>query len=65
VPPVLVPGANLLLRLVGRSTRDIEPLVDAGIDRARRLVLALWDVERAGVGALGRVGDGGVDTTDN
>jgi hypothetical protein len=47
--------------LIGGRTRDVEPLVDAGVDGRRRLVLALGNVELAGVGALGRVGHGGVD----
>lgn len=33
------------LELVGGSTRDVEPFVDAGVDGRRRLVLALWDVK--------------------
>jgi hypothetical protein len=48
------------LELVGRGTRDVEPLVDAGVDGSGRLVLALGNVELAGVGAVGRVGDGSV-----
>jgi hypothetical protein len=47
--------------LVGRRARDVEPLVDARVDRSRRLVLALRNVERLGVSALGGVRDGGVD----
>jgi hypothetical protein len=44
-----------------RRTRDVEPLVDAGIDGTGCLVLALGNVERAGLSALGGVRDGGVD----
>lgn len=47
----------------GRSG-DVEPLVDAGIDGRGTLVLALGDVELGSIGALGGVGDGGVDTTN-
>jgi hypothetical protein len=53
----------LPLELVGRGTGDVEPLVDAGVDGSGRLVLALGNVERAGVGAVGRVRDGGVGPT--
>jgi len=47
-------------RLAGGGTRDVEPLVDAGIDRGRGLVLARGDVERGGVGLVGGVRDSGV-----
>lgn len=43
------------LDLVGWGTRDVEPLVDAGVDRSRCLVLASGNVERAGVSAVWRV----------
>jgi hypothetical protein len=52
------------LHLRGRSARDVEPLVDAGVDRSRELVLALGNVERAGLSALRRVRDGGVDQAE-
>jgi hypothetical protein len=48
------------LELVGRGTRDVEPLVDAGVDGSGSLVLTLGNVELASVGAVGRVRDGGV-----
>jgi hypothetical protein len=51
-------------RLAGGGTRDVEPLVDAGIDRGRGLVLARGDVERSGVGLVGRVRDGGIGESD-
>ena len=40
-----------------RSARDVEPLVDAGVDGSRRLVFTLRDVELARVDAVGAVGD--------
>lgn len=43
-----------------RRTADEEPLVDAGVDWSGALVLALRDVDRAGVGAVLRVLDSGV-----
>ena len=55
---------TLSLQLGGRRTRDVEPLVDAGVDGAGCLVLALGNVERAGVDALRRVGHGGVDEAE-
>jgi hypothetical protein len=51
---------SAVLPLVGRGAGDVEPLVDAGVDGSGCLVLALGDVELAGVGAVGRVRDGGV-----
>ena len=51
-------------RLAGGGAGDVEPLVDAGVDRSGRLVLALGDVERASVGAVGRVRDSGVGATN-
>jgi hypothetical protein len=48
------------LVLVGWGTGDVEPLVDAGVDRGGCLVLALGDVELAGIGTVGRVRDSGV-----
>jgi hypothetical protein len=56
--------AGHFLHLRGRSARDVEPLVDAGIDGGRELVLALGNVERAGVGALRRVRNGGVNQAE-
>ena len=56
----LLCSSRLPLYLVGRGTGDVEPLVDAAIDGGRCLVLALGNVERAGIGAVGRVRDGGV-----
>jgi hypothetical protein len=50
--------------LAGGGTRDVEPLVDAGIDRGRGLVLARGDVQRGGVGLVGGVRDGGVGKSD-
>lgn len=55
-------ASNLHLR--GRCTRDVEPLVNAGVDGRWRLALARWDVEGVGVGAFGRVRDGGVDQAE-
>jgi hypothetical protein len=56
--------AGHFLHLRGRSARDVEPLVDAGIDGGRELVLALGNVERAGVGALRRVRNSGVNQAE-
>jgi hypothetical protein len=50
--------------LVRWGTRDVEPLVNAGVDGSRCLVLATRNVERAGVGAIGRAGNSGVDAAD-
>lgn len=43
--------------LVGGSSRDEEPFVDARVNGSGQQVLALGDVELAGVGAVGRVVD--------
>lgn len=51
------------LDLVGWGTRDVEPLIDAGVDGSRCLVLASGNVERASVSAIWRLGNGGVGTT--
>lgn len=56
----LLSSSRLPLDLVGWGTGDVEPLVDAAIDGCRCLVLTLGNVERAGIGAVGRVRDGGV-----
>jgi hypothetical protein len=48
--------------LRGRCTRNVKPLVNARVDGRRSLVLALGNVERAAVGALGRVGNCRIDT---
>jgi hypothetical protein len=53
---------SIALRSRTGSTGDEEPLVDAGVDGGRGLVLALGDVELAGVGAVLRVRDGNVCT---
>lgn len=50
--------------LAGRSTRDVEPLVDAGVNGSGRLVLASGDVERTSISLLGRVGNRGVGERD-
>jgi len=42
-------GARLRL---GGSSRNVEPLVDAGVDGSRRQVLAFGDVELAGIDAV-------------
>lgn len=47
-------------RLAGRGTGDVEPLVDAGVDGSGALVLTSGDVQGAGIGLVGRVGEGGV-----
>lgn len=49
-----------LHKLRRRRTADEEPLVDAGVDGSGALVLTLRDVDRAGIGAVLRVLDGGV-----
>jgi hypothetical protein len=59
--PVSVIAALRFLPLRGRRTGDVEPLVDAGVDRRRGLVLALGNVDLAGVGAVGGVRNGGVE----
>lgn len=46
------------------STGDEEPLVNAGVDRSRGLVVTLRDVELAGVGAVVGVRDSGVGAAD-
>jgi hypothetical protein len=51
---------SIVLHLGTGSTGDEEPLVDAGVDGGRGLVLALGDVELAGVGTVLRVRDGDV-----
>lgn len=48
------------LALRGGRTADEEPLVNAGVDRGGGLVLARWDGERGGVGAVLRVGNGDI-----
>lgn len=45
---------------LGRSARDVEPLVNARVDGRRRLVVALGDAQLAGVGAVVAVRDGDV-----
>jgi hypothetical protein len=52
---------HVYLNLRRGRTRDVEPLVDAGVDGSGCLVLALGNVERAGLSALGGVRNGGVD----
>jgi hypothetical protein len=47
-------------RLAGGGTGDVEPLVDAGVNGGRRLLLARGDIEGAGVSLVGRVSEGGV-----
>jgi hypothetical protein len=42
-----------LLNLVGGRTRNVEPLVDAGVDGSRSLVLTLRNVKLAGIGTVG------------
>lgn len=46
--------------LVGRGAGDVEPLVDAWVNRTRSLVLTLGNVERAGIDTVRRVGNSGV-----
>ena len=49
---------------LSRGTRDVEPLVNARVDRRRSLVLVGGDLERRGVGAVGAVGDGDVGAVE-
>lgn len=51
---------QLSAHLVRRCSRDVEPLIDAGINERGGLVLARGNVERLGVGAIRGVGDGGI-----
>jgi hypothetical protein len=44
------------------STGNEEPLVDAGVNGSRSLVVTLGDVERLGIGAVVGVRNGGVGT---
>ena len=55
--PKLVSIVQTLGDLVGRSTRDKEPLVNAWVYGGRSEVLALGDVELVGINTIGRVGD--------
>ncbi len=43
---------GMTLRPLNGSTRDEEPLVDAGIDRGRQFILVPGDIERTGIHAV-------------
>jgi len=49
-----------MVEFLGGSARDVEPFVDAGVNRRRSLVLVLGDVELAGVSAVVAVRDSAV-----
>ena len=53
----LISIVQILGNLVGRSTRDEEPLVNAWVYGGRSEVLALGGVELVGINTIGRVGD--------
>ena len=55
--PKLISIVQILGNLVGRSTRDEEPLVNAWVYGGRSEVLALGEVELVGINTIGRVGD--------
>ena len=53
----LISIVQILGNLVGRSTRDEEPLVNAWVYGGRSEVLALGDVELVRINTIERVGD--------
>jgi hypothetical protein len=55
--PKLISIVRVLGNLVGRSTRDEEPLVNAWVYGGRSEVLALGDVELVRINTIERVGD--------
>ena len=50
------------IRFLDRSTRDEEPLVNAGIDGRRGLVVTSGNVQARDINTVGGVADGGVGT---
>lgn len=55
--PKLISIVQILGNLVGRSTRDEEPLVNAWVYGGRSEVLALGEAKLVGINTIGRVGD--------
>jgi hypothetical protein len=57
-------SARVSSRNLSGGTRDVEPLVDAGVNWCWRNVLVSWDVELGWVDTVGAVLDADVGTGD-